>query len=192
MAGSSRKSAVPTSRLNQWANVVRREMRPRIFLRTSEFLWQEGHTAHATSGEAGAFARRIHLDVYRDFLENVLAIPVSVGVKTEREKFAGAVTTMTCEAMMGDGKALQMATGHELDQNFAGAFGISFTDPAGRSRTCWTTSWGASTQWSGVTSIGSSLSLPNLRLRQSGSCSMRSTARCAARRGSGSLGARQT
>lgn len=111
------------------ANVVRWEMRPRIFLRTSEFLWQEGHTAHATSDEAGAFARRIHLDVYRDFLENMLAIPpVLVGVKTERERFAGAVTTMTCEAMMGDGKALQMATSHELGQNFARAFDINYTD----------------------------------------------------------------
>ncbi|MEZ5153632.1 proline--tRNA ligase [Rhodococcus zopfii] len=136
-------------RLNQWANVVRWEMRPRIFLRTSEFLWQEGHTAHATSDEAGAFARRIHLDVYRDFLENMLAIPVLVGVKTERERFAGAVTTMTCEAMMGDGKALQMATSHELGQNFARAFDINYTDASGRSRTCWTTSWGSSTRMIG-------------------------------------------
>ncbi|WP_346772896.1 proline--tRNA ligase [Rhodococcus sp. 14C212] len=136
-------------RLNQWANVVRWEMRPRIFLRTSEFLWQEGHTAHATSDEASAFARRIHLDVYRDFLQNMLAIPVLVGVKTEREKFAGAVTTMTCEAMMGDGKALQMATSHELGQNFARAFDIGYTDSAGQRRTCWTTSWGSSTRMIG-------------------------------------------
>ncbi|MCK8673540.1 proline--tRNA ligase [Rhodococcus sp. HM1] len=136
-------------RLNQWANVVRWEMRPRIFLRTTEFLWQEGHTAHATEGEAAAFARRIHLDVYRDFLQNMLAIPVLVGVKTDRERFAGAVTTMTCEAMMGDGKALQMATSHELGRNFASAFGITYTDTSGRSRTCWTTSWGSSTRMIG-------------------------------------------
>ncbi|MFM1724090.1 MULTISPECIES: proline--tRNA ligase [Rhodococcus] len=136
-------------RLNQWANVVRWEMRPRIFLRTSEFLWQEGHTAHATRDEARTFARRIHLDVYRDFLHNMLAIPVLVGVKTEREKFAGAMSTMTCEAMMGDGKALQMATSHELGQNFAKAFDISYTDSAGQSQICWTTSWGSSTRMIG-------------------------------------------
>ncbi len=136
-------------RLNQWANVVRWELRPRIFLRTSEFLWQEGHTAHATRDEASAFTRRIHLGVYRDFLENMLAIPVMVGIKTEREKFAGAVTTLTCEAMMRDGKALQMATSHELGQNFATAFGISFTDSSGQAQTCWTTSWGSSTRMVG-------------------------------------------
>ncbi|WP_301849415.1 proline--tRNA ligase [Rhodococcus pyridinivorans] len=136
-------------RLNQWANVVRWEMRPRIFLRTSEFLWQEGHTAHATSDEASAFARQIHLDVYRDFLQSMLAIPVLVGVKTDREKFAGAVTTMTCEAMMGDGKALQMATSHELGQNFAKVFNINYTDSSGRSQKCWTTSWGSSTRMIG-------------------------------------------
>ncbi|MCD5418019.1 proline--tRNA ligase [Rhodococcus pyridinivorans] len=136
-------------RLNQWANVVRWEMRPRIFLRTSEFLWQEGHTAHATSGDASAFARQIHLDVYRDFLQSMLAIPVLVGVKTDREKFAGAVTTMTCEAMMGDGKALQMATSHELGQNFAKVFNINYTDSSGRSQKCWTTSWGSSTRMIG-------------------------------------------
>ncbi|NKR26054.1 proline--tRNA ligase [Prescottella equi] len=136
-------------RLNQWANVVRWEMRPRIFLRTSEFLWQEGHTAHATRDEASAFTRQIHLDVYRDFLQSMLGIPVLVGVKTAREKFAGAVTTMTCEAMMGDGKALQMATSHELGQNFAKAFDISYTDASGRSQLCWTTSWGSSTRMIG-------------------------------------------
>ena len=135
--------------LNQWSNVVRWELRPRLFLRTTEFLWQEGHTAHATREDATAYARRIHLDVYRDFLENELAIPVFVGVKTKRERFAGATNTMTCEAMMGDGKALQMATSHELGQNFATAFDIRYTDPAGQQQTCWTTSWGASTRMVG-------------------------------------------
>jgi prolyl-tRNA synthetase len=135
--------------LNQWANVVRWEMRPRLFLRTTEFLWQEGHTAHATREDATTYALRIHLDVYRDFLQNVLAIPVLVGVKTKKEQFAGAVKTMTCEAMMGDGKALQMATSHELGQNFARAFDITFTDTAGQVQTCWTTSWGSSTRMIG-------------------------------------------
>ncbi|MFB6608922.1 proline--tRNA ligase [Agromyces sp. NPDC056379] len=135
--------------LNQWANVVRWEMRPRLFLRTSEFLWQEGHTAHATREDANAYALRIHLDVYRDFLQDVLAIPVLVGVKSRRERFAGAINTLTCEAMMGDGKALQMATSHELGQNFAKAFDITFTDSSGRVETCWTTSWGSSTRMVG-------------------------------------------
>jgi prolyl-tRNA synthetase len=135
--------------LNQWANVVRWEMRPRLFLRTTEFLWQEGHTAHATERDAAAYARRIHLEVYRDFLQNTLAIPVLVGVKSARERFAGAVNTMTCEAMMGDGKALQMATSHELGQNFARAFGIRYSDTDGTEQTCWTTSWGASTRMMG-------------------------------------------
>ncbi|MGI5180180.1 proline--tRNA ligase [Dactylosporangium sp. CA-152071] len=132
--------------LNQWANVVRWEMRPRLFLRTTEFLWQEGHTAHATAEDAAAYARRIHLDVYRDFLQNVLGMPVLVGVKTARERFAGAVNTMSCEAMMGDGKALQLATSHELGQNFAKAFDITYTDTAGQRQHCWTTSWGSSTR----------------------------------------------
>ncbi|WP_037076096.1 proline--tRNA ligase [Pseudonocardia spinosispora] len=132
--------------LNQWANVVRWELRPRLFLRTSEFLWQEGHTAHATREDANAYARRIHLDVYRDFLRSVLAMPVLVGVKTARERFAGAINTMTCEAMMGDGKALQMATSHELGQNFARAFDMTFSDADGRRQLCWTTSWGSSTR----------------------------------------------
>jgi len=135
--------------LNQWANVVRWEMRPRLFLRTSEFLWQEGHTAHATREDANAYALRIHLDVYRDFLQNVLAIPVLVGVKSPRERFAGAINTMTCEAMMGDGKALQMATSHELGQNFAKAFDITFASSSGHVETCWTTSWGSSTRMVG-------------------------------------------
>ncbi|WP_040167674.1 proline--tRNA ligase [Microbacterium gorillae] len=135
--------------LNQWSNVVRWELRPRVFLRTSEFLWQEGHTAHATREDAAAYARRIHLEVYRDFLENVLAIPVLPGVKTAAERFAGAVNTMTCEAMMGDGKALQMATSHELGQNFAKAFDITYTDADGKVQTTWTTSWGSSTRMMG-------------------------------------------
>jgi prolyl-tRNA synthetase len=135
--------------LNQWANAVRWEMRPRLFLRTSEFLWQEGHTAHATREDANAYALRIHLDVYRDFLQNVLAIPVLVGVKSRRERFAGAINTMTCEAMMGDGKALQMATSHELGQNFAKAFDITFAGSSGQVETCWTTSWGSSTRMVG-------------------------------------------
>jgi prolyl-tRNA synthetase len=132
--------------LNQWANVVRWEMRPRLFLRTTEFLWQEGHTAHSTAEDAAAYALRIHLDVYRDFLQNVLGLPVLVGVKTARERFAGAINTMSCEAMMGDGKALQMATSHELGQNFANAFDITYTDASGQRQHCWTTSWGSSTR----------------------------------------------
>ena len=140
--------------LNQWANVVRWEMRPRLFLRTSEFLWQEGHTAHASREDATAYALRIHLDVYRDFLQNVLAIPVLVGIKSPRERFAGAINTMTCEAMMGDGKALQMATSHELGQNFAKAFDITYTGPTGQVETCWTTSWGSSTRMVGGLIMG--------------------------------------
>jgi prolyl-tRNA synthetase len=132
--------------LNQWANVVRWELRPRIFLRTSEFLWQEGHTAHADFADAAAYARRIHSEVYNDFLVNVMAVPTYLGVKTARERFAGAVNTMTAEGMMGDGKALQMATSHELGQNFARAFNISFQGEDGQESLCYTTSWGASTR----------------------------------------------
>jgi prolyl-tRNA synthetase len=135
--------------LNQWANVVRWELRPRIFLRTTEFLWQEGHTAHATRQDAAAYARRILLEAYRDFMVNVLAMPVLVGVKTARERFAGAVNTMTCEAMMGDGKALQMGTSHELGQNFATAFGMEYLADTGTLQHCWTTSWGTSTRMVG-------------------------------------------
>ena len=140
--------------LNQWANVVRWELRPRLFLRTSEFLWQEGHTAHRTRADAAAYARRIHLEVYRDFLVDRLALPVLVGHKTERERFAGAVNTMTCEAMMGDGKALQLATSHELGQNFARAFGIDFLDSSGQRELAWTTSWGSSTRMVGGLVMG--------------------------------------
>ncbi|MDX6392742.1 MAG: prolyl-tRNA synthetase [Streptosporangiaceae bacterium] len=132
--------------LNQWANVVRWELRPRLFLRTSEFLWQEGHTAHATQEEAAAYARRIHLEVYLDFMINVLDLPVFIGVKTARERFAGALNTLTCEGMMGDGKALQVATSHEFGQNFSQAFGIDFLDDVGERRLAWTTSWGSSTR----------------------------------------------
>jgi len=140
--------------LNQWANVVRWEMRPRLFLRTTEFLWQEGHTAHATREDAAAYALRILLDVYRDFLQNVLAIPILIGVKTPRERFAGAINTMSCEGMMGDGKALQMATSHELGQNFAKVFDITYTDTSGTLQTCWTTSWGCSTRMIGGLIMG--------------------------------------
>ncbi len=132
--------------INQWANVVRWELRPRLFLRTTEFLWQEGHTAHASQGDAAAYAERILTEVYRDFMVDVLAIPVLTGRKTARERFAGAVNTLTCEAMMGDGKALQMGTSHELGQNFARAFDITFSDESGRRAHVWQTSWGASTR----------------------------------------------
>ncbi len=132
--------------LNQWANVVRWELRPRLFLRTSEFLWQEGHTAHASRADAATYARRIHADVYRAVLEDVLAIPVLTGLKTDAERFAGATATLTCEGMMRDGKALQLATSHELGQNFARAFDITYTDAQGTAQICWTTSWGSSTR----------------------------------------------
>jgi len=132
--------------LNQWANVVRWELRPRLFLRTSEFLWQEGHTAHASEADARGYARRILHHVYEDVLVNVLAVPVVVGRKTVRERFAGATSTYTLEAMMGDGKALQMGTSHELGQNFARAFGIDYLDASGRRELAWTTSWGITTR----------------------------------------------
>jgi prolyl-tRNA synthetase len=141
-------------RLNQWANVVRWELRPRVFLRTSEFLWQEGHTAHATQADAAAYARVIHFDVYLAFLRDVLAMPVLVGVKTDTERFAGAINTLTCEVMMRDGKALQMATSHELGQNFARAFEMEFSDENGERRLCWTTSWGSSTRMVGGLIMG--------------------------------------
>ncbi|MEZ5322950.1 MAG: proline--tRNA ligase [Microthrixaceae bacterium] len=135
--------------LNQWANVVRWELRPRTFLRTSEFLWQEGHTAHATRDDASAYARLIHESVYHEFLTGELAISVLLGRKTAKERFAGATDTLTCEAMMGDGKALQLATSHELGQNFAEAFDMNYLDVDGERRTCWTTSWGSSTRMVG-------------------------------------------
>jgi prolyl-tRNA synthetase len=135
--------------LNQWANVVRWELRPRIFLRTSEFLWQEGHTAHADHDDARDYARRILHEVYEDFMVNILAMPVVVGRKTARERFAGAINTLTLEGMMGDGKALQMGTSHELGQNFAKVFDITYSDAAGARQTAWTTSWGSSTRMVG-------------------------------------------
>lgn len=140
--------------LNQWANVVRWERRPRLFLRTSEFLWQEGHTAHADEADAARYARQIHHDVYSDFLTNVLGLPAFLGIKTVRERFAGATSTMTCEGMMGDGKALQMATSHELGQNFAKAFDIKYLGEDGVEHLCWTTSWGASSRLVGGLIMG--------------------------------------
>ncbi len=136
--------------LNQWCNVVRWEMRPRLFLRTTEFLWQEGHTAHATETHARDFALHVLRKIYEDFMVNVLAIPVLVGRKTERERFPGAVTTWTCEAMMRDGKALQMGTSHELGQNFSRAFDITYLDSTGTRQFAWQTSWGTSTRMMGA------------------------------------------
>jgi prolyl-tRNA synthetase len=135
--------------LNQWANVVRWELRPRIFLRTTEFLWQEGHTAHATEADARQYARHILHDVYHDYMRSVLAMPVVVGRKTAKERFAGAENTMTCEGIMRDGRALQMATSHELGQRFSRAFNISYSSAKGATELCWTTSWGASTRMLG-------------------------------------------
>ncbi len=131
--------------INQWANVVRWEMRTRIFLRTSEFLWQEGHTAHASSREAEARTRQM-LEVYADFVENYLAMPVIKGVKTEAETFPGAVETQCIEAMMQDRKALQAGTSHFLGQNFARASGIKFQSREETEEFAWTTSWGSSTR----------------------------------------------
>jgi prolyl-tRNA synthetase len=135
--------------LNQWCNIVRWEMRPRLFLRSTEFLWQEGHTAHVDQADAAAYAYRILRDVYEDFMVTELAIPVVVGRKTPDERFPGAINTMTCEAMMGDGKALQMGTSHELGQNFAKAFDITYQDAEATQQLAWTTSWGVSTRMMG-------------------------------------------
>jgi prolyl-tRNA synthetase len=135
--------------VNQWANVVRWELRPRLFLRTTEFLWQEGHTCHATQDDARAYAERILYEVYEDFMRNVLAIPVLPGRKTARERFPGAINTLTCEAMMGDGKALQMGTSHELGQNFATVFGTQYSSESGALEHVWQTSWGVSTRMVG-------------------------------------------
>src|SRR5690242_20275784 len=134
---------------NQWGNVVRWEKRTRPFLRTSEFLWQEGHTAHRTEEEAEAETLKILTDVYQDFLENDLAVPVITGQKSDAERFAGAARTYSLEAMMGDGKALQAGTSHNLGQNFAKGFGIQFQDIDGERKYAWTTSWGASTRMIG-------------------------------------------
>jgi prolyl-tRNA synthetase len=135
--------------INQWNNVVRWEMRTKLFLRTTEFLWQEGHTAHATAEEAEAEARQM-LDVYADFAENVGAVPVIKGRKSESEKFAGAVRSYTIEAMMGDKRALQSGTSHFLGQNFARAFDIKFLDQDNQLKHVWTTSWGLSTRFVGA------------------------------------------
>lgn len=135
--------------INQWANVVRWEMRPRVFLRTSEFLWQEGHTAHATYEDAREYAARIHRDVYADFMVNVLGIDVVLGRKTAKERFAGAINTLTLEGMMGDGKALQLGTTHELGQNFAKAFNTQYLSADGGRELVWQTSWGVSTRMVG-------------------------------------------
>ena len=132
--------------INQWANVVRWELRPRLFLRTTEFLWQEGHTCHATEQDAHDFAMRILRDVYEETVRDVLAIPVLLGRKTERERFAGATYTWTMEGMMGDGKALQMGTSHELGQNFGRAFDTTFSTADGTTDYVWQTSWGSSTR----------------------------------------------
>ena len=135
--------------INQWANVMRWEMRTRLFLRTAEFLWQEGHTAHATREEAEIEARKMQ-NVYADFAENYMAMPVIKGVKTESERFAGAVDTYTIEAMMQDGKALQAGTSHFLGQNFGKAFDVTFIDKEGKTDYAWATSWGVSTRLIGA------------------------------------------
>ncbi len=135
--------------INQWGNVVRWEMRTKLFLRTLEFYWQEGHTAHATAEEAEAETRQM-LDVYYDFAVNEAAVPVIRGVKTEREKFAGAERSYTIEAMMGDKKALQSGTSHNLGQNFAKAFDIQYLDENNELQYAWTTSWGLSTRFVGA------------------------------------------
>lgn len=135
--------------VNQWANVVRWEMRTRLFLRTAEFLWQEGHTAHATSEEAIEEAERM-LEVYATFAEKILAVPVIRGRKTENERFAGALDTYCIEALMQDGKALQAGTSHFLGQNFAKAFDVKFTSKEGKLEHVWATSWGVSTRLMGA------------------------------------------
>jgi prolyl-tRNA synthetase len=135
--------------INQWANVVRWEMRTRLFLRTAEFLWQEGHTAHATKQEAIEEAERM-LDVYAEFAENYMAMPVIKGRKSESERFAGAEDTLCIEALMQDGKALQAGTSHFLGQNFAKAFEVKYTDKEGKQEYVWATSWGVSTRLMGA------------------------------------------
>ncbi len=135
--------------INQWANVVRWEMRTRLFLRTTEFLWQEGHTAHATAAEAEEETLRM-LDVYADFAETEMALPVIKGIKTEQEKFAGAVRTYCIEGLMGDRKALQCGTSHNLGQNFAKAFDVTYQDESGERKHVWASSWGVSTRLVGA------------------------------------------
>jgi prolyl-tRNA synthetase len=135
--------------INQWANVMRWEMRTRIFLRTSEFLWQEGHTAHATKEEA-IFETKQMLDVYADFAEDFMAVPVIKGVKTENERFPGALDTYCIEALMQDGKALQAGTSHFLGQKFSETFDVKFTDKDGKIKHVWASSWGVSTRLMGA------------------------------------------
>ena len=135
--------------LNQWANVVRWEMRTRLFLRTAEFLWQEGHTAHASEAEALAEAKQMN-QVYADFVEQHMAIPVIQGVKSEAERFAGAVETYCIETLMQDGKALQAGTSHFLGQNFAKAFDVKYATKEGGLEHVWATSWGVSTRLMGA------------------------------------------
>ena len=135
--------------INQWANVVRWEMRTRLFLRTAEFLWQEGHTAHATEKEAIAEAEQM-MNIYADFAENYMAVPVVKGLKTESERFAGALETYCIEALMQDGKALQAGTSHFLGQNFAKAFDVKFASKEGKQEYVWATSWGVSTRLVGA------------------------------------------
>jgi len=135
--------------MNQWNSVVRWELRTKLFLRTLEFYWQEGHTAHATREEAQAETRQM-LDIYTDFAVNDAAIPVIPGKKSDAEKFAGADHTFSIEAMMGDGKALQSGTSHFLGQNFAQAFDVKYLDQHGQQQYCWTTSWGLSTRFIGA------------------------------------------
>ncbi|MBS1950616.1 MAG: Prolyl-tRNA synthetase, archaeal/eukaryal type [Cytophagales bacterium] len=135
--------------INQWCNVVRWEMRTRLFLRTAEFLWQEGHTAHATADEAVKETRQM-LDVYAEFAENFMAVPVIKGKKSEGEKFPGAIDTYCIEALMQDGKALQAGTSHFLGQNFAKAFDVTFTSKEGKQELVWGTSWGVSTRLMGA------------------------------------------
>ena len=135
--------------INQWANVVRWEMRTRLFLRTAEFLWQEGHTAHATEKEAIAEAEQM-MNIYADFAENYMAVPVVKGLKTESERFAGALETYCIEALMQDGKALQAGTSHFLGQNFAKAFNVKFASKEGKQEYVWATSWGVSTRLVGA------------------------------------------
>ncbi len=139
--------------INQWANVMRWEMRTRLFLRTTEFLWQEGHTAHATAQEAHEETLRM-LEIYRRFAEEFMAVPVICGLKTEREKFAGAVRTYCIESLMGDRKALQAGTSHELGQNFAKAFDVTFLNDKGEREFVWATSWGVSTRLIGAIVMG--------------------------------------
>src|SRR2546423_2584342 len=134
--------------MNQWCNIVRWELRTRLFLRTTEFLWQEGHTAHATEAEAEAEARQM-LGVYRTFQEQWMAMPVITGLKTESEKFAGALRTYALEALMQDNKALQAGTSHNLGQNFAKAFNVQYQTAAGGLEHVWNTSWGVSTRMIG-------------------------------------------